>query len=251
MSSKGYIRIPRSLLDNPLWKSFPPAYKEIFLVILENVCFKPQKFDDHGHIIDLEIGQYCASHAEILAKSGKFIKLIEIERSIKKFILCQFVRQEVRYRKTIITITHPETYDLIKQAGEVESVSNVRQTCGKLEVQKKNVKKENNEKKENTHIPLFEKSGIVFVSFGSFVKLKETEHAELCQKFNPTLVTQVIEEMNDYCAASKPGGYRDYAAAIRQWIRRRQTDKKSSFSVDRRTKNINGTPVESPVDGRF
>lgn len=89
--------------------------------------------------------------------------------------------------------------------------------------------------------------------FGSFVRLKNGEYESLIDKFSKKVVDEVIEEMNDYCAASKPKGYGDYAAAIRQWIRRKATTPKSyaGQKVDRRTKNMDGTPVESPADGRF
>ncbi len=90
--------------------------------------------------------------------------------------------------------------------------------------------------------------------FGSFIRLKEGEYESLQELFGKKIVDSIIEEMNDYCAASNPKGYKDYAAAIRQWIRRRKTPSPNSYqksSIDRRTKNLDGSPVESPADGRF
>ncbi len=57
---------------------------------------------------------------------------------------------------------------------------------------------------------------------GSHVKLSQEEHASLCKAYTSTVVSTIIDEMNDYCAASKPKGYADYAAAIRSWMRKRQ-----------------------------
>ncbi len=62
--------------------------------------------------------------------------------------------------------------------------------------------------------------------------------------------------MNDYCEASRPKGYASYSAAIRQWISRRKSMPITSTgfktnTVDRRTKNIDGSPVNSPADGLF
>ncbi len=90
--------------------------------------------------------------------------------------------------------------------------------------------------------------------FGSFVRLKEGEIESLYEKYGKKPIDEVIEEMNDYCASSKPKGYTDYAAAIRQWIRRRKINSCGSYqktAVDRRTKNLDGSPVESPAEGRF
>src|SRR5688572_28247292 len=40
-----HIRIPRSLLDNPLWQDLPPTYQAVFYKILELALYKPRKFD--------------------------------------------------------------------------------------------------------------------------------------------------------------------------------------------------------------
>jgi hypothetical protein len=61
----------------------------------------------------------------------------------------------------------------------------------------------------------------VSVCFGSHVKLKDEEYKDLCSKYGEESIKSIIEEMNDYCSASKPKGYKDYAAAIRQWMRKR------------------------------
>lgn len=61
-----------------------------------------------------------------------------------------------------------------------------------------------------------------YVRFGSFVRLKQSEYDSLCEKHAKKLVDEIVEEMNDYCASLKTKGYQDYAAAIRQWIRRRK-----------------------------
>lgn len=122
----GYIRIPRSLLRNPLWLDMPPAYQHVFMVLIDHAVFIPTKHDDHGHMIELQPGQFCGSHADILRLCGKWVSLIEVERAIKKLILCQFVRCEVRYRKSVISIIHKDTYDMILESSEVTSGVNLR-----------------------------------------------------------------------------------------------------------------------------
>lgn len=63
------------------------------------------------------------------------------------------------------------------------------------------------------------KAGRVFVSFGSHVKLTKEEHEELCKVHGAAVIVGIIEEMNDYCLAQGKS-YKDYAAAIRSWMRR-------------------------------
>jgi hypothetical protein len=65
------------------------------------------------------------------------------------------------------------------------------------------------------------KAGRVCVDFGEYVKMTKEEHKKLCDENTQAVIDAIIEEMNDYCLASRPKGYSDYAAAIRQWLRKR------------------------------
>lgn len=61
----------------------------------------------------------------------------------------------------------------------------------------------------------------IFTEFGSHVKLTIEEHKALCETYGESLVATIIEEMNDWCLANGRN-YKDYAAAIRQWFRKRE-----------------------------
>lgn len=141
----GYIRIPRSLLNDPLWKKLSLAYQHIFIVLIEHACYQPRKFDDHGEIIELLPGQICISIREFKKLCHDQISKNDIERFFLKLKLYGFLRLEVRHRKSIITITHPDTYELIKQVHETTNETNLRQTRDKLETQ---TNKDNKEKKD-------------------------------------------------------------------------------------------------------
>jgi len=117
-------------------------------------------------------------------------------------------------------------------------------------------KHQDKHQENNTNTPPTPKGEVAKATcaFGSFVILKDGEYKTLSEKFGKILLDATIEEMNDYCAASKPKGYTDYAAALRQWMRKRKSSPSQAYmgkTLDRRTKNIDGTPVSSPVDGRF
>lgn len=143
-----HIRIPRSLLENPLWIDLPPAYRDVFTILLENVCFFSKKFDDHGCVIDLDVGQWCGTYRELAKLCGKYGDKNIVERSIKKFVLYGFVRQEVRHIKSVLTITHSDTYDLIKRASETRCETGLRQDQDRIETQKK---KERIKEQEEQH----------------------------------------------------------------------------------------------------
>ena len=72
----------------------------------------------------------------------------DVERGLKRFFEVKILRQEVRHTKTIITITHQETYDLIKSFSETKKETKVRQERDKSETQKDTVDTLDKEKQQ-------------------------------------------------------------------------------------------------------
>ncbi len=140
--SNGHIRIPRSLLRNPLWISLKPSHKEIFLVVLDHAVYYETPFDDFGQILILQPGEFCIPLRKLLDLCSPDFSKNEIERGIKKLILCQFLRQEVRHRKSILIISHLDTYNLIIKKDETDIETNLRQTRDKLETQSNKQRKQ-------------------------------------------------------------------------------------------------------------
>lgn len=72
-------------------------------------------------------------------------------------------------------------------------------------------------KEENTHR---EKSkNVCVLSIGSHVKIKQQDLDDLIETHGKSLIDSTIDAVNDYCAANGKS-YRDYAAAIRNFIKR-------------------------------
>lgn len=184
MTSQGFIQIPRSLLNDPLWIDLSPGYREVFIIILENACFRPQKFNDSGIIIELEPGQVCASIRQITKWLGKYGDKNIVERAIKRFVLCGFLRQEVRHTKSIFTISHKDTYESIKKASETGSETELRQFRDSFETQKKKDKKDKNEKKEEEHVDAGASTKITPISSLSNELVEESKHNIYYQDIN-------------------------------------------------------------------
>ena len=144
--AEGFIKIPRSLLNSETWEKLIPKHKVVFLTIMKIVCYRPFSFDDFGVIINLLPGQVCTTYKELADKCGKGINKNDSERGIKKLKLLRFVSTEVRHKKTIISITHPDICSQINSLSETTSETNLRQERDKLEMQKKKEKKEKKEK---------------------------------------------------------------------------------------------------------
>jgi hypothetical protein len=95
----------------------------------------------------------CATIRQIQALCHASISKNDVERSIKKLILVDFLRQEVRHHKSIITISHRDTYELIKKASETRSETTLRQDRDNFETEKKKGKKVKKEKKDRIIVP--------------------------------------------------------------------------------------------------
>jgi transposase len=97
-----------------------------------------------------------------------------------------------------------------------------------------------------------------FLQFGSdkLVKLSQEEFEKLKDSI-PSL-KELIEELNDYLGSTGKK-YKSHYSTLKSWHRRKQDEKLKApqaqsymgQKIDRRTKNIDGTPVESPADGLF
>ena len=60
--------------------------------------------------------------------------------------------------------------------------------------------------------------------YGSHVELSKKEYEDLVATWGKQVVEAMIAEMNDWHLAKGKNPYKDYAAALRQWIRKRETD---------------------------
>lgn len=70
-----------------------------------------------------------------------------------------------------------------------------------------------------------------FVSHGKYVKLSLEEYDILCKDHGKEIIDEQISSINDYLSSTGKKPYKDYAATIRNWVRRnkRNTGKPSSF----------------------
>ena len=143
----GYFRIPRSLTQNPLWLDLSLECRMVFLIILENVCYEPRKFNDNGKIIDLKIGQMCTTERDLEKLCGGGISRIKIQRNLVKLKLCDFLSQEVSHRKSILTIKHLDTYDLVNSKIEPENEPRLSQDRA-INKEGNNIKEKKDKKKK-------------------------------------------------------------------------------------------------------
>lgn len=143
MTNQGFIKLPRSLLDDPNWKNLPYTYRHVFLTILANMVFKPTIMDDFGVLIHLRPGQ-------LLITERRLVKLCDepdidrslVHRALVKFKTCHFSDQTSNHKKTIITITRKDILQLIEP--NFDHNSNQTRTLKEECKERKEVKEINN-----------------------------------------------------------------------------------------------------------
>lgn len=204
---KGYIRIPRSLLEDPKFKGAPPAFRIVLIEIINHAAIAAHDFNDHSKIVRVEVGEICFSLEIIRDLCGSGVSKKQVERSITYFKRVKFLGQRPGHRRSILKITHPDTYDLIsKQTGT---------RVGTRPGQDRDISREGIERKEEKK----RESARSSTSFGKFVKLETAEYEALSAKFGKPELDAMIEKINDHCE-STGRTYVGFAATIRAWFRR-------------------------------
>jgi hypothetical protein len=209
------------------------------MIVLENCCFYPQKFLDETVLLDLLPGQFCCSLRNFIEVAGKKFTKNKIAGSIKKLITCQFLRQEVRHRKTILTITHLETYELILNASQTSSQTSLRQVSDKSQTITKKDKKEKKVKNDISSVDAEKKNDEIF--FGPIFKIKPKEYEALCETLTKPVADDYICRVSDYCESTGKR-YNSYSAAVRTFFRNdkdkhRELPKERKFAPSSKQEN--------------
>lgn len=258
--SNGFVKLNRSPQTDFLMNNYPKAF-----FLLTKIAYSARRYD--GDPDGLKAGEALIGDWEsydmsernyrtakdILIKFGH-IEIIETNRTRKKNqISSAEVPPEVRRNVTTSTTTRgtkakivsSTVYDINLKLDDDLSVdrptTDRRPTDDELR-KSKNIKKEKKLTTSN------------LIHYGNFVRLKFEDYEKLCKEHTQTFIDDLIAQMNDYCSASKPGGYKDYAAALRVWIRNRKEkiiNLPTKTSVDRRTVDKDGKPVENEYRGMF
>lgn len=118
MFTDGFIKIPRSLLNDSKWVNLTSFDRDLYLAILGHIRFEEQKFNDYGTDIIIKPGQVCASFEEIAKWCGVYQNHKKptkknIENSLARLRQVFLLGLSLGHKRSIITITHTDTYNLI------------------------------------------------------------------------------------------------------------------------------------------
>ena len=227
--ANGFIKIPRSLFENSFFQDFPHTYQLIFIRLLSLVMYEETDFVDHGVLIKLQPGQYCTTLRE-LADEMKMDRYT-IERALSKFCFASFSRQEVRHKKTIITITYFDVYDKENSLFATRKTTKKRQESD-IKEEVKNIRNIKDISNEISKSPPSEKSLIEFNQNVEPIfrpKMTQVEFDKIQAQFPQFDVKLIAEDMADKLASKDDKSTKDWAAKLRTWCRNQIKWEKKDF----------------------
>lgn len=243
----GFIQIPRSLTRHPAVTDAPIAQRWVLIMLIEGAAFLPCEFCDHGKMMKIQPGQIVITRRGF-AKHIK-AKEMDVRRALERFSECGILTQEVTHTKTLITIKHKETYDLIKQYSDPRFAPKVTQDLQKSDPEK-DIEQDN---KIRTKKINKEK-----ISIREWVSLSQDEIDKIFHLHGDKLANQMLDILDAYNTKRQEGYKSDYGALkMGGWVYKEASNRNTpktpynSKSVDRRTLDIDNNPVENQYAGRF
>lgn len=255
MSTYGYIRIPRTLRTDSLWLELDSRERHAFDELLYRMAFKETVQDDHGILITVKPFQLLMTQRKFVewcnsTKPKEMEKFNQsfVKRFLEKIKMYGFSTQEVNHTKTLLTIVKKD----ICEVGDSENDSTLTQERLKIDSEKKKEKKDEKEKEKKLN-----KENPSKKSIREWVCLTEDEIDKFFHMHGDSLGNLMLDILDSYNTSRMERYKSDYGAlktngwVHKEAIKRNTPLKPQNVAVDRRTKNIDGTPVESVHDGRF
>jgi len=147
--SRGYIALYRSLQDNPIWTQYPPAYLKVFLDCLFRANWKPRKYKFDGAEIDLPVGSFVATSAQIALKVG--VTRAATRRALAALETGHMIVTKAATKSTLYTVVNFDIYQNgNKETGLLAATqpASSRPLSGHLDVTKPATNKEIRSKKK-------------------------------------------------------------------------------------------------------
>lgn len=218
---QGYIRLPRSLLEHPMFKDAPCEYQVLYLVMFQHAAIAPYDINDNGKLVRLEVGEICFSIDQLQKMCGKHVSAKQVERGIVYFRKCHFAGQRPGHRRSILKITHSESYDLISRATGTRS--------GTRPGQDRDINREDKEGKEEKKKTTKKKSAAASAQLAveKIEKIKVRDAVELTQsqidtakaKFGEPLFEAMCDRLNSYKLSNDKTYKSDYGLFVQgTWL---------------------------------
>ena len=109
---EGFVRLYRSLIDDPIWLNSTPPQKTVLITLLCMVTWKPRQWDILGKPFVLQPGQCFTSLSKLAKKAGKGITVDVVRKALQRFENLGFSTMKSTKRGRLITIEKWRVYQL-------------------------------------------------------------------------------------------------------------------------------------------
>ncbi len=119
--SSGFIKLPRSLLKDPIWENFSLEERSIFLTLVFHAAWQETTQNDFGKLITLKPGQLLMTQRSLIdlafpkTNDAKLLNKYKssVVRALVKFKLVDFSYHETYQRKTLHTIVREDILEML------------------------------------------------------------------------------------------------------------------------------------------
>jgi len=212
MSDKGFILLHRSIMDNPWYMKKPFSKNEAWIDIILLTNHSDSFIDKRGVIVTILRGECGWS---ILAFSKRWGWS---ETKVKKFLNDLEKMEQIKVLDVgkITTKIKVLNYDRFqKKEQKVEQKRNRKGTEVEQKRTNKQLNNDNNVNKEKKSLK----------KYGEYqnIKLTDGQYAKLSDEYGKANLNSMIENMSSWLK-SNGKSYKDYAAALRNWFKKREGD---------------------------
>lgn len=230
MIDRGFVQIPRSILEDPHYNSMPLIYRAIFIKLLELVAYGPTYTDVHGKRVNILPFQVCISMRRLAEETGKEVNKDHVNRALGKFAQINYARHITIHDRCLITITHPDIYKEKNTLCETDCTTGARQ--------QRDIKEENKKIniKDNSLRSLSKKAEPEKISIAEFVKVTSEELEKLQLEFGSAL-TPMVDKLNSY-KGSTGKRYRSDYHTLRGWVKDKILEEKNKKELFKKPSHL-------------
>lgn len=116
---QGWVKLYRSLLDDPVWQLSTPNQKSVLITILLLASHKEKEWEWNGEKYQILPGQFITSTESLAQKSGKGITRQVVRGSLDRFRKMNFITTKTTKVSTLINVVNWEKYQ-----DELEKTTN-------------------------------------------------------------------------------------------------------------------------------
>lgn len=211
--NSGFISITKELTHKPDWFDARPHHQTVFMAILFRCAFKEIDHNIQGNVIKILPGQLCASFRQIQDWSGKWISKNDVEGAIKYFKRVNFLRQEIRHGKMILTICDSDIYNTLIKSSQTTSQKQVRH--------KSDIKEQGEQGKQEKE--KIKKEKIEKIAFKDNVLMTQDEYEKLVKDHGKDKIEDFIDRLSIYKHSTGKRYHSSYHTIL-GWIRKEKDE---------------------------